>query len=145
MKNGGLLQCRFSLSRHLDRPRVGLSGNLHCKSPPFLTKWFDLLDLSKQKKLLDMLYIHPRGVREGIALIFSWKSVFEKHPTAEVSLDSELWVEWWLLPHFVRIYYPSEQHKRKLWLCDLGSLWWKIDRHRQSFANYVYFQEIVET
>ena len=46
-----------------------------------MTKWFDLLDLSKQKKLLDMLYIDPRGVREGIALIFFWKSVFEKHPT----------------------------------------------------------------
>ena len=70
VKNGGLLQCRFSLSRHLDRPRVGLSENLHCKSPPFLTKWFDLLDLSKQKKLLDMLYIDTRGAREGIALIF---------------------------------------------------------------------------
>ena len=27
-----------------------------------------------------MLYIDPRGVREGIALIFFWKSVFEKHP-----------------------------------------------------------------
>ena len=28
-----------------------------------------------------MLYIDPRGVREGIALIFFWKSVFEKHPS----------------------------------------------------------------
>ena len=27
-----------------------------------------------------MLYIDPRGVREGIALIFFLKSVFEKHP-----------------------------------------------------------------
>ena len=29
-----------------------------------------------------MLYIDPRGVREGIALIFFWKRVFEKHPSA---------------------------------------------------------------
>ena len=46
-----------------------------------MTKWFDLLDLSKQKKLLDLGYIYPRGVREGIALIFVGKSVLEKHPS----------------------------------------------------------------
>ena len=47
-----------------------LSENLHCKSPPFLTKWCDPLDLSKQKKLLDLGYIYPRGVRGGAALFF---------------------------------------------------------------------------
>ena len=36
----------------------------------FLTKWFDPLDLSKQKKLLDLGYIYPRGVRGGVALFF---------------------------------------------------------------------------
>ena len=64
-----------------------MSENLHCKSPPFLTKWFDLLDLSKQKKLLDMLYIDPRGVREGIALIFFRKNVFEKHPNPHLPVS----------------------------------------------------------
>ena len=44
-----------------------------------MTKWFDLLDLSYGKKLWDMLYIDPRGVSEGITLIF-FKGVFEKHP-----------------------------------------------------------------
>ena len=51
---------------------------------PFFTKWCDLLDLSYGRKLLDMLYIDPRGVRGGIALIFFWKSVFEKHPIVHV-------------------------------------------------------------
>ena len=37
---------------------------------PFLTKWFDPLDLCKQKKLLDLDYIYPRGVRGGVALFF---------------------------------------------------------------------------
>ena len=59
----------------------GLSENLQCKNPSFFTKWCDLLDLSYGRKLLDMLYIDPRGVRGGIALIFFWKSVFEKHPS----------------------------------------------------------------
>ena len=31
-----------------------------------------------------MLYIDPRGVREGIALIFFGKSVFEKHPNVHL-------------------------------------------------------------
>ena len=58
-------------------------GFLHCKSPPFFTKWCGVVwyDLSYRQKLLDMLYIDPRGVRGGIALIFFWKSVFQKHPT----------------------------------------------------------------
>ena len=46
-----------------------------------MTKWFDPLDLFYRKRLLDMLYIDPRGVREGTALIFFGKSVFEKHPS----------------------------------------------------------------
>ena len=48
---------------------------------PFLTKWFDPLDLSNQKKLLDLGYIYPRGVRGGVALFFFGKSVFLKHPS----------------------------------------------------------------
>ena len=60
------LKNTFSLGHAESR----LSGNLQCKSPSFFTKWFDLLDLSYRKKLLDMLCIDPRGVREGIALIF---------------------------------------------------------------------------
>ena len=43
----------------------------------------DPLDLSKQKKLLDLGYIYPRGVRGGAALFFGWKSVFTEHPTAQ--------------------------------------------------------------
>ena len=69
----------------LGKAESGLSENLHYKSPPFLTKWFDPLDLSyrKKEKLLDMLFIDPRGVREGTALIFLGKGVFEKHPNEE--------------------------------------------------------------
>ena len=57
-------------------------GQFWRAEPPFFTKWCDLLDLSKWKKLLDLVYIYPWGVRGGIALIFFWKSVFEKHPSA---------------------------------------------------------------
>ena len=57
----------------------------------FVVKWFDLLDLSKQKKLLDMLYIDPRGVPEGIALIFFRKSVSEKHPSAGGGSAIAIW------------------------------------------------------
>ena len=45
-----------------------------------MAKWFDPLDLSNQKKLLDLGYIYPRGVRGGVALFFFGKSVFLKHP-----------------------------------------------------------------
>ena len=48
-----------------------------------MTKWFDPLDLSNQKKLLDLGYIYPRGVRGGVALFFFGKSVFLKHPTSQ--------------------------------------------------------------
>ena len=48
----------------------------------FFTKWCDPLDLSKLKKLLDLAYIYPRGVRRGAALFFFWKSVFMEHPNA---------------------------------------------------------------
>ena len=41
-----------------------------------------------------MLYIDPRGVREGTALILFWKSVFEKHSI--VHCDLEILVTlWW--------------------------------------------------
>ena len=52
------------------------SENLLCKNPSFLTKWFDPLDLSNQKKLLDLGYIYPRGMRGGVALFFFLKKVF---------------------------------------------------------------------
>ena len=47
-----------------------LSENLHCKSPPFLTKWWDPLDLSQEKDLLGMVYICPIGSREGMTNFF---------------------------------------------------------------------------
>ena len=48
----------------------------------------DLRDASASKKLLDMLHIDPRGVREGIALIFFSETVFfEKHPFPHPFLD----------------------------------------------------------
>ena len=58
------------------------SENLQCKKPSFLTKWWDLLDLSKRKKLLDLVYIHPRGVRESIPLFFFGKVAIVVHPNA---------------------------------------------------------------
>ena len=45
---------------------------------PGEVKWFDPLDLSYRKKLLDMLWIDPKGVREGTGLNL-FESVFEKH------------------------------------------------------------------
>ena len=58
----------------------GLSDNLQCKNPSFLTKWWDLLDLSEEKNLLDMVYICPIGSRGGMNYLFFEKSVFVKHP-----------------------------------------------------------------
>ena len=49
--------------------------------------WFDPLDLSNQKKLLDLGYIYPRGVRGGVALFFLEKSVFLKHPNRHAGTD----------------------------------------------------------
>ena len=47
-----------------------LSENLQCKKRSFLTKWWDPLDLSLKKNLLDMVYMHPGGVRTAMALFF---------------------------------------------------------------------------
>ena len=50
----------------------GLRENLQCKNHYFLTKWWDLLDLSK-KILLDLLYMHPGGVRTATDLFLLLK------------------------------------------------------------------------
>ena len=43
----------------------------------FLTKWFDPLDLSKQKELLDLGYTYiPQRGRWGGSLIFFFEKVF---------------------------------------------------------------------
>ena len=44
-----------------------------CWAPPFLTKWWDLLDLTKKKILLDLVYMHPGGVRIATDLFFFLK------------------------------------------------------------------------
>ena len=59
-----------------------LSENLQCKNPPFLTKWWDLLDLSKKKILLDLVYMHPGGVRSAMHLFNFEKIANLKHPSA---------------------------------------------------------------
>ena len=64
----------------------GLSENLQCKNPSFFTKWCDLLDLSYGRKLLDMLYIDPRGVRGGIALIF-FEKMFLRNTLVNIPLS----------------------------------------------------------
>ena len=46
-----------------------------------MTKWWDPLDLSKQKILLDLVYMHPGGVRTASDLFFIWKSAIMKHPS----------------------------------------------------------------
>ena len=61
----------------------------------FLTKWFDPLDLSNQKKLLDLGYVYPRGVRGGVALFFFWKSVFLKHPNVPVYIVMGIVIRLW--------------------------------------------------
>ena len=55
--------------------------NLQCKNPSFLTKWWDLLDLSKKKILLDLVYMHPGGVRIATDLFLFWKNAIVKQPT----------------------------------------------------------------
>ena len=58
----------------------GPSENLQCKNPSFFTKWWDLLDLSKKKILLDLVYMHPGGVRIATDLFLFWKNAIMKHP-----------------------------------------------------------------
>ena len=76
-----------------------LSENLHCKSPPFLTKWWDLLDLSQERNLLGMVYICPIGSREGMNNFFFQKSVFLKHPSdAGVTKKHQKFIfEYWVV------------------------------------------------
>ena len=58
----------------------GLSENLQCKNHYFLTKWWDLLDLSKIKILLDLVHMQPGGVRTATDLFFFFlKSAIMKH------------------------------------------------------------------
>ena len=47
------------------------------------TSWLDPLDLSNQKKLLDLVYICPRGTRDGMPYFLLGKSVFVKHTNAQ--------------------------------------------------------------
>ena len=54
-------------------------------SQQFLTKCWDPLELSKGKKLLDLVYIYPRGVRSGSHLFFLRKSAFLKHPNGYIT------------------------------------------------------------
>ena len=68
----------------------GLSENLQCKKPLFLTKCWDPLELSKRKKLLDLDYIYPGGVRTGSHLFFWGKSGFLKHPITHILTDSSV-------------------------------------------------------
>ena len=51
----------------------------------FFTNMFNPLDLSKQKKLLDLVYIYPWGTREGMNNFFFEKKCFCETPY------------WWLL------------------------------------------------
>ena len=55
------------------REIVELSSSRVClaKSHSFLTKWWDLLDLNKQRQLLGMVYICPIGSCGGMNNLFS--------------------------------------------------------------------------
>ena len=57
VKNEGLLHCRFSFSLNLARLRVVRVEIYNVKVLHFFTKCWDLLDLSFEKKLLDLNYI----------------------------------------------------------------------------------------
>ena len=50
---------------------------VECWAPSFLTKWWDLLDVSK-KILLDLVYMHPGGVRTANDFFLS---AILKHPS----------------------------------------------------------------
>ena len=55
----------------------GLSENLQCKNHYFFTKCLDLLDSSKKKILLDLVYMHPGGVHIATDLFFLKKCNYE--------------------------------------------------------------------
>ena len=108
-----------------------LGENLHCKSPPFFTKWCDPLDLSKQKKLLDLGYIYPIGVRGGAALFFGWKSVFTKHPSVcgvtlvYFHVNLALCVQELILPALLTLVHPHQPPPRPS-----NRKPWRPSRHR---------------
>ena len=52
-------------------------------------KCWDPLDLSQGKNILDLVYIHPVGMRIATDLFFCDKSANLKHPTGEPYLQSE--------------------------------------------------------
>ena len=68
---------------------LGLSENLQCKSPQFLTQWWDLLEFSKKEKLFDMVYMHPGGVHTAMDLFLFWKSANMKH-SSDYALSPQL-------------------------------------------------------
>ena len=69
-----------------------LSENLHSKSPPFLTKWFDPLDLSYRKSFWIWFIYTPEGYVLVLQFFFVYKVSFLKHPsvysTIYVNVDS---------------------------------------------------------
>ena len=101
-----------------------MSENLHCKSHSFLTKWWDLLDLSKQKKLLGVVYICPIGSREGMTNFFFWKSVFVKHPNLHFSqtVIPETHIHWKTCQTHLAVHH-------------LGSLEWLFSLNRKCFLQ----------
>ena len=77
-KNGNLIgasslrKTTFNLAAVDWRDKVNQDRRLRAdlRKEKFFTEWCDPLDLSKLKKLLDLAYIYPRGVRRGAALFF---------------------------------------------------------------------------
>ena len=77
-KNGNLIEASslrkttFNLAAVDWRDIVNQDQRLRAdlRKEKFFTKCCDPLDLSKLKKLLDLAYIYPRGVRRGAALFF---------------------------------------------------------------------------
>ena len=55
----------------------GLSENIQCENHSFLC--WDPLDLSSEKKLSDLVYMHLGELRTAMD-DFCWQSVFQKHP-----------------------------------------------------------------
>ena len=85
-KNWGLSHCRFSLSHHLARPREGWVEIYNVKVLRFSLSAGTFLTCPMEKKLLDLNYICPGGMRVGRPLIcfwklISWNTLLSKHDT----------------------------------------------------------------
>ena len=69
--------CRFMYVERI-APQKSLQNN------KFLTKRWDPLHLSQDKNILDLVYMHPGGIRSDTHLFYFEKSANLKHPNVQI-------------------------------------------------------------